>query len=178
MKAGPSFHEMTCLWFICFDRGMTQNEEIKTRTCSSSPLPPAPTSRLHKPCDSSQCSPLCCVSIKISYHKSTRGSPELLLWNCMFLRGKSSERQSELIWYLTITRYTYTGKLLTPFKRKILKCKRINSCFLMWCTFGRSFVTEGVGCAGGSLLLILYLFIFEGKDWLEGLNITSNRISN
>lgn len=44
------FHEVTssCLWFILFDRGMTQNVKIKTGTRSPSVLSPAPISQSHK----------------------------------------------------------------------------------------------------------------------------------
>lgn len=56
--------------------------------------------------------------------------------NCRYLRGKSSERKSELI-QDKFDRRSYTEKLLTAFNRKILKSK--NNSHLLMCFDG--FVT-------------------------------------
>lgn len=149
LERSSSFQEMTRLWFIRLDGGMTQNEKIKTRTCFSAVLTPAPTSQPHKKKRwfLTMFSIVSC-SCWLKRHFLSQINPGIpfLKATCMFLREKSSEQESELLWdiidlhqlqwHCKIT----TGKYLQA-NTKTTVCDVHN--------FSKRFVTEGDGYEGG-----------------------------
>lgn len=94
MPGLSSQHEMSHLWFMYFKRGMTQNEKIRTKTCS---FPLAAASLAHKnpviPHNVLHCAVF--LSGKEAFPATNQ---PLEVDSSMFLRSKSSGRELVRLW--------------------------------------------------------------------------------